>query len=73
MSIDVAIGGNNFLCTATDFSTCGLGAVPPVQITVDYGDGSGSQVWTHDNQLNVFKHVYSQAGKFTISVRSKSF
>ena len=46
------------------------GVAPPVAITVDYGDGSGEQLWQRENVQDVWTHSYSQPGIYTIFVMS---
>ena len=43
-------------------------AMPPLKITVDYGDGSGSAVWTRERPINPWSHVYTRPGTFNIYV-----
>ena len=47
------------------------GEMPPVVITVDFGDGSGEQKWDRDSPHDVWTHKYSQPGMYTIFVMSK--
>jgi len=47
------------------------GILPSINVTVDYGDGSGPYTWTRDDLQDVWSHVYSEPGTFTISVQGK--
>ena len=40
--------------------------LPPVEIHVDYGDGSGIATWSRENKQDLWRHKYAQAGTFTI-------
>ena len=44
--------------------------MPPVEIVVDFGDGSGEQKWERENIQDVWTHSYSQPGMYTIFVMS---
>ena len=46
------------------------GSTPPVEIVVDFGDGSGEQKWERENIQDVWTHIYSQPGVYTIFVMS---
>ena len=46
------------------------GSTPPVEIIVDFGDGSGEQKWERENIQDVWTHSYSQPGIYTIFVMS---
>ena len=45
--------------------------VPPLEITVDYGDGSGSNKWTSDYKQKLWAHSYTVPGEYDIFVRSE--
>ena len=47
------------------------GEKPPVVATVDFGDGSGEQIWDRDSTHDVWTHKYSKPGMYTIFVMSK--
>ena len=47
------------------------GEMPPVVVTVDFGDGSGEQKWDRDSPHDVWTHKYSRPGMYTIFVMSK--
>ena len=62
-------------CTmaAADATSIGCqndGSTPPVEIIVDFGDGSGEQKWERENIQDVWTHSYSQPGIYTIYVMS---
>ena len=42
--------------------------MPPVEIHVDYGDGSGIATWSRENKQDLWRHKYAQAGTFTIVI-----
>jgi len=44
----------------------GATEIPPLMIKVDYGDGSGTSVWTQDEPINVFQHQYTIPGTYEI-------
>lgn len=44
------------------------GAVPPLEVVVDYGDGSGPVTWSRENTVDVWSHEYSRPGLYAISV-----
>ena len=46
------------------------GNAPPVKIMVDFGDGSGESVWQRENVQDVWSHIYSEPGIYTIFVMS---
>ena len=46
--------------------------LPPLEILVDYGDGSGGNTWTRGNMLELWSHVYTRPGKYNIAVHSMS-
>ena len=48
------------------------GDLPPLEILVDYGDGSGANTWTRGNMLELWSHVYTRPGKYNIAVHSMS-
>ena len=40
----------------------------PLKFQVDFGDGSGISTWTRENAQDLWRHSYSQAGNFIITV-----
>ena len=57
--------------TGTKLTNCqNDGSTPPVKIVVDFGDGSGTQLWERENIQDVWTHSYSQPGIYTIYVMS---
>ncbi len=52
-----------------DCAVPGTTELPPVTITVDYGDGSGPNTWSQGNKLVLWSHVYTRPGKFRVSVK----
>ena len=43
--------------------------MPPVNITVDYGDGSPSRLWTMENPSYVWGYEYSYGGTYEIKIK----
>ena len=39
-----------------------------LKFQVDFGDGSGISVWTRENSQDLWRHAYSQAGNFVVTV-----
>lgn len=63
---------NNITGCAIDDVYGGSGqSMPPVIITVDYGDGSGEQKWTRDDPRDLWSHKYQLPGKYWVHVSSK--
>ena len=42
----------------------------PVKITVDFGDGSGEQLWTREDPKNLWVHQYQLPGRYWVHVSS---
>ena len=42
----------------------------PVRITVDFGDGSGEQLWTREDPRNLWVHQYQLPGRYWVHVSS---
>ena len=42
----------------------------PVKITVDFGDGSGEQLWTREDPRNLWVHQYQLPGRYWVHVSS---
>jgi hypothetical protein len=73
--------GTSFFCNSATRVTCGTGGgtsptslpiPPPLEITVNYGDGSGEATWTGTEPANVFQHMYSEPGMYNIVAKSES-
>ena len=47
-------------------------SMPPVIITVDYGDGSGEQSWSRAAPANLWTHMYQLPGRYWVHVSSES-
>ena len=47
--------------------------MPPLEITVDYGDGTILQTWTQEDPRNFWNHIYVLPGVYTIRVKCKSY
>ena len=61
------------VCALKDTSASDTGqSLPPVVITVDFGDGSGEQYWTRDDPRDLWTHNYQLPGKYWVHVNSKS-
>lgn len=64
--IEVTLG--QYSC-ASSAPTCALNDnLPPVEFFVDFGDGSGMTHWTRENTQDLWRHAYSRAGTYTISI-----
>ena len=48
-----------------------LPSMPPVLITVDYGDGSGEQIWSREEPALLWTHKYQLPGRYWVHVSSK--
>ena len=68
-----------FVCSGTDANTlkCANSVdpteFPPLEIVVDYGDGSGPMTWlshviSPNEERDVWSHTYTKPGKYEISV-----
>ena len=61
------------VCALKDTSASDTGqSLPPVVITVDFGDGSGEQYWTREDPRDLWTHKYQLPGKYWVHVNSKS-
>ena len=56
----------NIFVSSTGYS------MPPVIITVDYGDGSGEQSWSRAAPANLWTHMYQLPGRYWVSVSSRA-
>ena len=43
----------------------------PVRITIDFGDGSGQQLWTREDPRDLWVHQYQLPGRYWVHVSSK--
>ena len=43
------------------------GNKPPVDIFIDYGDGSPIATWTKDQPKNIWRHKYSNPGNYVVT------
>ena len=43
----------------------------PVRVTVDFGDGSGEQLWTREDPSNLWVHQYHLPGQYWVHVSSR--
>ena len=60
------------VCALKDTSASDTGqSLPPVVITVDFGDGSGEQYWTREDPRDLWTHKYQLPGKYWVHVNSK--
>ena len=59
-------GNDETLCAIVDGG--GKQALPPVNISVNFGDGTGEQLWTREDPRDLWTHVYQLPGHFTVSV-----
>ncbi len=46
------------------------GTMPPLDILVDFGDGTGARKWTTQHPVNVWQHRYSRPGTYTVQYHS---
>ena len=81
MSLSLMIG--EYTCTGSDAQNnqthCALNdnkggsgqSMPPVVITVDFGDGSGEQQWSRDDPRWLWSHKYQLPGRYIIHVSSE--
>ena len=60
----------DYYCHAANPDTCSsaAGNLPPVNISVDYGDGSGVALWTRENRQDLWRHAYVRAGIYNIAI-----
>jgi PKD repeat protein len=56
------------MTATTQFDCAFNGVLPPINVTVDFGDGSGTYVWTREDRQDVWSHIYSEPGLYTVSV-----
>ena len=70
--LNVSMG--DYYCHAANPDTCSsaAGNLPPVNITVDYGDGSGIAKWTRENTQDLWRHAYVRSGTYNIAIVGKS-
>ena len=60
------------ICGLKDSSGAGSGnSMPPVLITVDYGDGSGEQIWSREEPALLWTHKYQLPGRYWVHVSSE--
>ena len=45
--------------------------IPPLEISVDYGDGSPIELWTKENPTYIWGHEYAYGGTYNIKVHGK--
>jgi hypothetical protein len=67
-AVTAGAGGNDE--TQCALSSSSGQARPPVVVTVNYGDGSGEQVWTREDPRQLWTHVYQKPGRFWVVVTS---
>ena len=62
----------NGICSLSDQPSAGSGqSLPPVIITVDFGDGSGEQKWSREEPRLLWTHKYQLPGRYWVHVSSK--
>ena len=64
----MSIGGAFALNCTSDEPRCNSAAPPAFRIVVDFGDGSGGNLWTPDQTNDIFTHVYSVPGTYGVAV-----
>ena len=64
------IGGNNeVLCAIKD--AAGGQSLPPVEIVVNFGDGTGEQRWSREDPRDLWVHQYQMPGFYWVSVAGR--
>jgi hypothetical protein len=58
-----------FVCNTVNPTCLVSGSMPPVEVFVDFGDGSGIAHWTRENAQDTWRHKYSKAGIYNIFVQ----
>ena len=73
-SSKIASNGNDeTICALKDISAADSGqSMPPVIIRVDFGDGSGEQIWRREDTKDLWSHRYQLPGRYWVHVSSKS-
>ncbi|XP_059083429.1 uncharacterized protein LOC131880752, partial [Tigriopus californicus] len=66
LSMTAIVG--SYVCSSSNLDCNDNLNVPPLEFLVDYGDGSGTALWTQYERLDVWSHVYTTAGNYTIFV-----
>jgi hypothetical protein len=61
-----ANGENNEMLCA--INNAGAQVLPPVNITINFGDGTGEQLWTREDPRDLWTHMYQLPGRYTVSV-----
>ena len=64
------VGSNDETICALKDSQDGQ-SMAPVRITVDFGDGSGEQLWTREDPRNLWVHQYQLPGRYWVHVSSR--
>ena len=59
-------------CSSTTYSNCGVTDPAPVEVTIDFGDGSGAFTWTSAAPTDIFVHTYTLAGTYEVTAWSES-
>ena len=59
------------ICALKDSQGTRLQSMPPVLITVDYGDGSGEQIWSREAPALLWTHKYQLPGRYWVHVSSE--
>ena len=71
-SKDLRFSNSETVCGLKDTSASDTGqSLPPVVITVDFGDGSGEQYWSRDDPRDLWTHKYQLPGKYWVHVNSR--
>ena len=58
------------LCALKDKT--GEQSLPPVNISVNFGDGSGEQRWSREDPRHLWSHQYTLPGSYWVSVASEN-
>lgn len=59
------------ICALSDLKDGSGWSMPPVEITVDFGDGSGEQKWTREQPRNLWQHAYQMPGRYWVHISSE--
>lgn len=71
-SSDSSGDNDETICALRDLSSADTGqSMPPVVIVVDFGDGSGQQMWSREDTKDLWVHQYQLPGRYWVHVSSK--
>ena len=67
--------GNNdeTICALKDLSSAETGqSMAPVFLVIDFGDGSGQQIWHREDTKDIWSHQYQLPGRYWVMVSGKN-